>query len=65
MDKVKNISTDIDFDMYKNISDKLKESGYIHYEISNFAKEGYYSHHNLAYWKMKSIMDLGFLVVVI
>ena len=49
LDKVKNISTDIDFDMYKNISDKLKESGYIHYEISNFAKEGYYSRHNLAY----------------
>lgn len=59
LDKVKNISTDIDFDMYKNISDKLKESGYIHYEISNFAKEGYYSRHNLAYWKNEEYYGFG------
>ena len=48
--KEKNISEDLDLDMYKFICNYLKEHNFIHYEISNFAKEGYYSRHNQVYW---------------
>lgn len=44
------IDEDIDFEMYKFINDTLVSNGYIHYEISNYAKHGYESRHNLVYW---------------
>jgi oxygen-independent coproporphyrinogen III oxidase len=38
----------------------LTESfGYDHYEISNFAKEGFYSQHNLGYWTDKPYIGIG------
>ena len=37
----------------------LKKHGYIHYEISNFAKKGYFSKHNLNYWKDNQYYALG------
>lgn len=46
----KNICEELDYQMYVLICKKLKENGYIHYEISNFAKPGYESKHNLVYW---------------
>ena len=49
-DKVKPIDEDIDYKMYKYICKKLKKNGFNHYEVSNFAKKGYESKHNLTYW---------------
>jgi oxygen-independent coproporphyrinogen-3 oxidase len=46
----KNVSEDLDYEMYKYICSGMKSNGYKHYEISNFAKDGYYSKHNLCYW---------------
>lgn len=37
----------------------LKDSGFIHYEISNFAKNGFESKHNLNYWENNSYYGLG------
>ena len=37
----------------------LVEAGYEHYEISNFAKQGYRSKHNSAYWQNKAYLGLG------
>ena len=37
----------------------LKEKGYSRYEISNFAKEGYESRHNLNYWKRGEYIGVG------
>ena len=44
---------------YKMINDFLQSNSYIHYEISNYALKGYYSHHNLAYWNQVSYLGLG------
>lgn len=48
--KFKNIDEDLDYEMYKYIETILEDSGYTHYEISNYAKEGFQSKHNLVYW---------------
>ena len=55
----KNISEDLDEEMYSLICKRLKDNGYNHYEISNFAKEGYESKHNLCYWKNKEYYGFG------
>lgn len=44
------IEEDIELDMYHSIRDILEKNGYVHYEISNYAKEGYQSIHNINYW---------------
>ncbi len=50
---------DLNADMYLKISEELEKQGFIHYEISNFAKEGYYSRHNNTYWKAKEYYGFG------
>jgi len=37
-------------EMYERTIDYLTSEGYLHYEISNFAKPGCFSRHNLNYW---------------
>lgn len=44
---------------YLFVSDYLKNAGYEHYEISNFAKASKYSKHNTAYWQQKPYIGLG------
>ncbi|ANF50016.1 coproporphyrinogen III oxidase [Chryseobacterium glaciei] len=41
------------------LSDFLKDNGFDHYEVSNFAKPGFYSRHNSAYWKYKEYLGIG------
>ena len=55
----KNISEDLDYDMYKYICDSMKKHGYNHYEISNFSKIGYESKHNLCYWDNSNYYGFG------
>ena len=50
IDKYKNISENIDSEMYNYINRTLEDNNYIHYEISNYAKLGYESIHNKNYW---------------
>ena len=45
--------------MYWMTKEFLERNGYIHYEISNFAKEGYMSRHNLDCWSQKEYIGFG------
>jgi len=46
-------------EMYLNSIEILKINGFEHYEISNFARPGFESRHNLAYWKNKEYFGFG------
>jgi oxygen-independent coproporphyrinogen-3 oxidase len=59
IDNVKPIDDNLDYEMYYYIINYLKEKGYKHYEVSNFAKEGYQSIHNLTYWNNNKYYGLG------
>lgn len=50
---------EVALEMYKLGRQVLQEEGYLHYEISNFAKEGYQSRHNQKYWRTKPYLGLG------
>lgn len=39
--------------------EKLKQNGFIHYELSNFGKEGYFSKNNTSYWLGKKYIGIG------
>ena len=45
--------------MYKTAQEILKKNGYMQYEISNFAKEGYESRHNVNCWKQHEYYGFG------
>lgn len=52
-----------DEDLYAKLyllgAEKLTSAGYSHYEISNFAKPGLESRHNLRYWKLNEYIGFG------
>ena len=50
---------ELDRDIYRMTEQMLAEAGYQHYEISNYAKEGYASRHNCKYWKREAYLGLG------
>lgn len=49
----------IERDMYWYVKKYLQEKGYIHYEISNFAKQGYESRHNMNCWNQEEYIGIG------
>ncbi|WP_372944716.1 radical SAM family heme chaperone HemW [Muriicola sp.] len=38
---------------------RLEEKGFVHYELSNFGKPGYFSRNNTAYWQGKTYLGIG------
>lgn len=53
------IDSDLCRSMYDYICDILEKEDYIHYEISNFSKEGFQSKHNLNYWNNGKYYGFG------
>ncbi len=45
--------------MYDYACEFLEKNGYEQYEISNFAKKGYKSRHNIKYWKCNEYIGIG------
>ena len=46
-------------EMYLKTVDRLESMGIMQYEISNFAKAGFESRHNIKYWKLAPYLGLG------
>ncbi len=57
--ETKPINEDTDAKMYEYIVKKLTAAGYNHYEVSNFARKGYESKHNLTYWNNEYYYGFG------
>ena len=53
------IEEELDEEMYNVICETLDKKGYIHYEVSNFAKEGYESKHNINFWLNNNYYGFG------
>lgn len=45
--------------LYMTVSETLRNNGYEHYEISNFALPGYESRHNMKYWLCEEYLGFG------
>lgn len=59
INKVKPIDEEKDYKMYSYITKELNSHGYTHYEISNFARPGFESKHNLNYWNNEEYFGFG------
>ena len=46
-------------EVYENMVKLLEKLGFEHYEVSNFAKKGYESKHNLKYWTGEDYIGFG------
>jgi oxygen-independent coproporphyrinogen-3 oxidase len=44
---------------FQILVDKLMENGFIHYELSNFGKENFFSKNNSSYWLGKKYIGIG------
>lgn len=50
---------ELERNMYWYVKNTLENSGYNHYEISNFSKKGYESKHNMNCWEQKEYIGFG------
>ncbi len=46
-------------DQYLHMCERFAKAGYEHYEISNFAKKGFFSRHNTKYWQDREYVGIG------
>ena len=57
--KIEETDEELSLKMYSELTNHLKEAGYEHYEISNFALPGYRSRHNSSYWNNTPYIGIG------
>lgn len=57
--KVKETSDELCVAMHEELVKCLKDAGFEHYEISNFARHGFRSRHNSSYWDYTPYLGLG------
>lgn len=57
--KFEQMDEDSEAKMYEVVMDELKKQGFEHYEISNYAKSGHYSMHNMIYWTLGEYIGAG------
>ena len=56
---IKEQTSDIERELYDLVNDYLSKKDFIHYEVSNWAKKGYSSLHNMTYWKDEHYYGVG------
>jgi len=56
---IKAVNSDKSADFYDLVRARLMADGFEHYEVSNFARTGHHSQHNLAYWKGRDYVGVG------
>lgn len=57
--KINEIDEDDSFKQFNELIEQTSSEGFIQYEVSNFAKEGFYSKHNSSYWNQIEYLGLG------
>ena len=57
--RISEVDEELSRQMYYDLIDRLTAAGYEHYEISNFARQGYRSRHNSSYWNQTPYLGLG------
>ncbi|OED32231.1 coproporphyrinogen III oxidase [Planococcus maritimus] len=57
--KLNTVTEDLEGDMYERLMNEMEKHGLHQYEISNFAKPGHESRHNLLYWDNEEYIGVG------
>jgi len=57
--KVEIPEDEIQAQLYERTIDFLENAGYVHYEVSNYAFEGFECQHNLKYWQYENYIGFG------
>lgn len=50
---------DLAAQMIEQVEHSLEREGYVRYEISNYARDGFRSRHNARYWQRRPVLGLG------
>ncbi|WP_336129430.1 radical SAM family heme chaperone HemW [Mesoflavibacter sp. CH_XMU1422-2] len=56
---IDDVDDEVAHQQFHQLIEKLEDAGFEHYELSNFAKPGYYSKNNSAYWLGKPYIGIG------
>lgn len=56
---IENVDDDMVQAQFLILLEKLNDADFIHYELSNFGKAGFFSKNNSAYWQGKSYLGIG------
>ncbi|WP_400076395.1 radical SAM family heme chaperone HemW [Winogradskyella sp. R77965] len=56
---IENVDDEQAHEQFNILKEKLEASGFVHYELSNFGKEDFFSKNNSAYWQGKSYIGIG------
>jgi len=57
--KLRVVDEELAAQQFEMMQRMLEEAGYEHYEISNFARPGFYSRHNTSYWLQRPYLGIG------
>lgn len=57
--KISPVEEEVSVSLFTSLIDRLTANGYLHYEISNFARPGMISRHNSSYWTGKKYLGTG------
>ena len=57
--KITPTSDELIVEQFNYLINTAEDNNFIHYEISNFSKKGFFSNHNTSYWENKSYLGIG------